>query len=83
MSIIAKLDISKACHESDIPKKILKENVDLFSPFLINFVHRSKYSSTFPSVLKLANVTPVIKRFTTAKSQLLACPCPTQSIQNL
>lgn len=43
------------------PQKLLKENVDLFSPFLLNFVNMSVKSST-SSVLKLANVNPGHKK---------------------
>ena len=44
------------------PQKLLKENVDLFSPLLLNFVNMSVKSSTSPSVLKLADVTPGHKK---------------------
>ena len=32
---LERLDISKASHVADIPIKILKENVDLFSTFML------------------------------------------------
>ena len=54
---LKRLGISKASHVSDTPPNILKENTALFFPFLLNFV-----KMTFPSVLKLADVTPVHKR---------------------
>ena len=50
------VDISKASHILDISTKIFKKNVDLFPPFLLNM---SINLTTFPSVLKLADVTPL------------------------
>ena len=47
---------------SDVPTKVLKDNVDLFSPVVLNFVNMSINSLTFPSVLKLVDVTPVYKK---------------------
>ena len=31
------LDCSKSLHETDIPTKVLKDNMDIFSPFLLNY----------------------------------------------
>ena len=50
------VDISKASHTSDISTKILEGNVGLFPPFFLNM---SINYTTFPSVLKLADVTPL------------------------
>ena len=51
---ILNLDASKACQDSDIPSRIIKENVDIFTDFLhcsfSNLIHQSE----FPSILKLA-----------------------------
>ena len=49
------LNTNKASHSSDIPTKILKQNVDFFSPFILGYVNKSTSSSTFPSTLKLAD----------------------------
>ena len=59
------LNTNKASHSSDIPTKILKQNLDLFSPFILGYVNKSISSSTFPSILKLADITPVYKKDTT------------------
>ena len=56
------LNKNKASPSSDIPTKILKQNVDFFSPFILGYVNKSISSSTFPSILKLADITPVYKK---------------------
>ena len=56
------LNTNKASHSSDIPTKILKQNVDFFSPFILDYVNKSISSSTFPSILKLADIIPVYKK---------------------
>ena len=59
-----RLNTNKASHSSDIPTKILKQNVDFFSPFILDYVNKSMSLSTFPSILKLADIVPSIqKRF--------------------
>ena len=57
------LNTNKASHSSDIPTKILKQNVDFFSPFILDYVNKSISSSTFPSILKLADIIPVYKKY--------------------
>ena len=37
-------------------------NVDFFSPFILGYVNKSVSSSTFPSILKLADITAVYKK---------------------
>ena len=56
------LNTNKASHSSDIPTKILKQNVDFFSPFILDYVNKSISSCTFPSILKLADIIPVYKK---------------------
>ena len=56
------LNTNKASHSSDIPTKILKQNVDFFSPFILDYVNKSISSSTFPSILKLAGIIPVYEK---------------------
>ena len=51
------LNTKKTSQSSDIPTK----NVDFFSPFILGYVNKSISSSTFPSILKLADITPVYK----------------------
>ena len=55
-------DTNKASHSPDIPKNILKQNVDLLSLFLSGYVNKSVSSSTFPSILNLADITPVTEK---------------------
>ena len=56
------LNTKKASHSSDITTKILKQNVDFFSHFILDYVNKSISSSTFPSILKLADIIPVYKK---------------------
>ena len=53
---------NKASHLAEIPTKILKQNLDFFSPFILGYVNKSISSSTFPSILKLAGITAVYKK---------------------
>ena len=45
-----------------MPTKILKQNVDFFSLFILGYVNRSISSSIFPSILKVADIIPVYKK---------------------
>ena len=56
------LNTNKGSHSSDTSTKILKENVDLFFRFKLDYVNKSISSSTFPSILKLADIIPVYKK---------------------
>ena len=56
------LNTNKAFHSSGMPTKILKQNLDFFSPFILGYVNKSISSTTFPSILKLADITPVYKK---------------------
>ena len=53
------LKTNKASYSSDIPTKTLKQNVDFFSLFILGYANKSISSSTFPSILKLADITPI------------------------
>ena len=59
---INSLDHTKACQESDIPTKIIKENADIFSEVLHLSFNVSVNEGTFLSVFKLADVTPIFKK---------------------
>ena len=60
---ILSLDTSKASQDTDIPTKILKENADIFSDFsFANYNATVVENSAFPSILKLADITPVFKK---------------------
>ena len=57
-----KLDVSKACQDTDIPSKIINENADIFASYLHSSFNTSVTNSEFPSVLKQANITSVFKK---------------------
>ena len=57
-----KLNPKKAYQESDIPVKIIKENLDIVSNFVYNNFNNSLFSSNFPSHLKNATITPIFKK---------------------
>ena len=59
---ILKLDVSKACQDTDIPSVIIKKNTDIFACFLHSSFNTSVTNSEFPSLLKQANVTPAFKK---------------------
>ena len=59
---IHNLKINKTSRSSDISTKIIKENVDILAEFLWKSINRSIKSFTFPSSLKLADVTPLHKK---------------------
>ena len=49
---IHNLDKKKACQESDIPVKIIKDNIDIFSEFILHNFNNSIFDAIFPSELK-------------------------------
>ena len=59
---ILNLDVSKACQDTDVPTKILKENEDVFGDFLHTSFNEFVKKSEFPSVLKQANITPAFRK---------------------
>ena len=59
---IRNLKMNKASQSSDIPTKIIKQNVDIFAKFLWEIINSAIKSSTFPSCLKSAYVTPLHKK---------------------
>ena len=59
---ILKLDVNKASQSFDIPMKVLKENGDIFSSFLCNSFNNTIKLSTFPEILKHADITPLYKK---------------------
>ena len=56
------LQSSKAFQDSDIPTKVAKSNLDIFTDALYFEFNRSLETSVFPPSMKLANVTPVHKK---------------------
>ena len=59
---ILKLDANKTSQNSDIPIKLLKKNVDIFSDFVCTSFNSSTNISKFPENLKLADITPAYKK---------------------
>ena len=47
-----KLEAFKACQDTDIPTKIIKENADIFAEILLADFNDSVEKSNFPSSLK-------------------------------
>ena len=59
---IHNLDNKKACQESDMPVKIIKDSIDIFSEFIFHNFNNSIFDPTFPSELKNADVIPFFKK---------------------
>lgn len=55
------LDTNKVSNSSDLPTKILKQNLDFFSSSLSGHINKSISLSTLPSILKLAYIPQYIK----------------------
>ena len=60
--IIKNLNIRKTCQSSDIPTKIIKLNIDLFSSFMSQHFYYCLSIGKFPDELKHADVIPVHKK---------------------
>ena len=56
------METSKACQDTDIPPKIIKENADIFADILLARFNDSVEKCNFSSSLKKANITPVFKK---------------------
>ena len=54
---IQNVDSKKACQESDVPVKLIKNNINVISPFIYNNFNNPLFRSCFPSELTNANVT--------------------------
>ena len=52
---IHNLDKKKACQESDVLVKIIKDNIDIFSEFILHNFNNSVFDATFPSELRKSN----------------------------
>ena len=50
----------KACQGIDVPVGIIKENIDIIADFIYDNFNNSLFNSYFPSVLKTADITPVL-----------------------
>ena len=52
----------KQCASDPLPTSLLKENVDILAPFLVELFNRCLSSGSVPSLFKSAFVTPLIKK---------------------
>ena len=59
---IKKLGTRKIAQSKDITVKILKKYVDIFGSYICDFFNDCVRKGDFPSILKLANITPVFKK---------------------
>ena len=59
---IKNINIQKASQESEIPNKIVKDNHDIFGPFIHKSLNQVIECSKFPKALKMANITPIFKK---------------------
>ena len=56
------MDCSKALQNSDIPTKIIKDNIVIFVPILQTKFNESMKLNIFPHSIKSVNITPVFKK---------------------
>ena len=56
------MDCSKASQDSNIPTKIIQDNIDIFVPVLLTEFNGSLKLSRLPHSMKSANITPVVKK---------------------
>ena len=56
---IKKLSTRKATQSTDLLVNILKQNLDIFGSYIRDFFNYCVDKGDFPSILKLANMTPV------------------------
>ena len=56
------LNINKATQNTDIPTNIIKENFDIFGDFIFSNFNCCINTSSYPSLLKRADITPVHKK---------------------
>ena len=59
---IIKIDVNKASQRSDIPTKVIKENIDIFGDFIGKSYNNTIKASQFYQNLKLADITPAHKK---------------------
>ena len=64
MKEINNLKTNKATQNTDIPAKLIKENLDIFADFIFESLNDCIAKSLFPSSLKDAIITPVHKKGT-------------------
>ena len=59
---INNLNINKATQNTNISTKIIKENSDIFGDFIFSNLNCCVNTSSYPSLLKSADITPVHKK---------------------
>ena len=59
---IVNLNGPKLCQDTDIPTKIIKENVDISADFIHPAINTTINKNEFPSFLKREDVIPVFKK---------------------
>ena len=64
------LQSNKARENADIPTKLIKDNADIFAEYIFISLNKCIEQSVFPSKLKLANITPVHKKFYKAQKKI-------------
>ena len=64
---IKSLDINKPTTFNNIPVRFLVENNDIVSPFITNIYNDSLSNLDYPTLLKVADITPVHKKDDTTK----------------
>ena len=62
--VLKVLNAKKAKQENDIPIKLIKENIELFSSVLSRMFNFYIDKASFPNSLKQADITPVHKKMT-------------------
>ena len=77
---ILALQDGKACQQSNIPTKIVKMNVDIFSEMLYLELYKTIEYSLYPFCMKLADITPVYKKGNRAVKDNF---CPVSILPNL
>ena len=75
---INNLNVKKSSTFQNIPTKLLKDTSDVFSDFLLKIINTEINNSNFPDKIKLADITPVLKKgdATSTKNYrpLVCCP---------
>ena len=62
--VLKDLNAKKAKQENDIPIKLIKENIELFSSVLSRMFNFYVDKASFPNSLKQADITPIHKKMT-------------------
>ena len=80
---IRKSNPRKSALSTDTAIRLLKENTVTFTDYICRFFNESLKKSTFPSILKNANITPVFKKWHRGSKELSPCKHFTSEFQNV